>query len=1012
MALTMIGNSKIPTRKILAAAFVAAGMMAHAYIGPQDLRTETVGGLAWSYAIIDGCATVTSWNMQTAIDPQTTGAVVVPDTLGGCPVTAIGSYAFYQMTGITSLTIPEGVESIDFYMCRGCTGLVSVSLPSTLKTMGNGVFTSCESLREGIIPDSVTSMGRDTFWECKSMTRVKFSKNVTVLDVMTCYNCDSLTEVEIPYGVTHVGVSAFLSCDNLRTVSIPDTVTDIGNYAFNQCVSLVALELPEGLTVMNDIIHDCASLGTIAFSANVSTIDPVNFVGCSSLTNIGVAAGNARYKSVDGILYDITGEELVAWPHGRLPVAIPSSIKRIGDSVFSGRRDLTSIDIPEGVVSIGSSAFDMCMNLSTVNFPSTLKTIGERAFFYCSIGGTLSFASGLESIGSKAFMRTRVGALVLPATTTLVDTYAFSECSSLQSLTVLSSACSIKAYAFASCPRLTSIDIAEGASVDSYAYGAPPIIEPDEPEEPDVPSNATVYTNCFMIVGGHIPHLVCTAEGLGGIDFAVDKCLSNDWEVCIHFTEGDEARIVKARPESYLLTDNVFTNKNATITGNAQPFVFVFYNWYKSRSKTWYGYMSIALDENARLVILDSAVCNQQGVLKVPGTQDVPASVTFKTVDCGDWLELDKQCVPEDTQGWIDIPPEIDGKPIRAVRSGAFLNCQGMTKITIPDTIEWIGDGAFTHCTALTEIALPSSVTNVGRRVASYCDSLGVVCIGGGDLSFGDLAFGRTSITRLVIGSGVTRIDNCAFAANPKLASVTIPPSVALIARESFQACGSLKSVSIPWRTIVEDGAFPSGCAITRYGPDMSLSVNIDRDDVDTKSSLMRTLDWHDYESKDGIRFSEGYPPFTDTVEPESAVCACAHLGISPVAKETRRGADVTFYYKMPRVEFLGIDPVNGTITGRVVPAEGTRIVATPLKRAFGFFQIYTDEYTGEWFEGEDWGRRFSYGEEGFTVDFSDYMSSNGVFRLVFPAWVLEAKDPQPSHLFKIRLHDNDRNLW
>ena len=143
--------------------FTAADMFAFAYIGPQDLRTETVAGLTWSYAIVDGGATVTSWNMQTAIDPKTVGAVEVPSTLGGYPVTAIGSYAFFQMTGITSLTIPEGVESIDFYMCGGCTGLVSVTLPSTLKTMGNGVFTSCESLREGIVPDSVTSMGHEMF---------------------------------------------------------------------------------------------------------------------------------------------------------------------------------------------------------------------------------------------------------------------------------------------------------------------------------------------------------------------------------------------------------------------------------------------------------------------------------------------------------------------------------------------------------------------------------------------------------------------------------------------------------------------------------------------------------------------------------------------------------------------------------------------------------------------------------------------------------------------------------
>ena len=160
------------------------------------MQTETVGGITWSYAIADGCATVTSWNMQTAIPPQTSGAVEVPSTLGGCPVRTIGSYAFFQMGGITSLAIPEGVETIEFYMCRGCTGLKTVSLPSTLKTLGNGVFSGCTNLLACAIPDSVTAMGYETFWGCKSMTSVRFSENVKTLDSMTCYDCDSLEVCE------------------------------------------------------------------------------------------------------------------------------------------------------------------------------------------------------------------------------------------------------------------------------------------------------------------------------------------------------------------------------------------------------------------------------------------------------------------------------------------------------------------------------------------------------------------------------------------------------------------------------------------------------------------------------------------------------------------------------------------------------------------------------------------------------------------------------------------------
>ena len=616
---------KCPARlkAMLATVFAAAGLVVHAYVNPSDLRIETVGGITWSYAIADDCATVTSWNMQTAIDPQTSGVVEVPSTLGGCPVRTIGSYAFFQMGGITSLTIPEGVETIEFYMCRGCTGLRTVSLPSTLKTLGNGVFSGCTNLLSCAIPDSVTAMGHETFWGCKSMTSVRFSKNVKTLDTMTCYDCDSLTEVEIPDGVTFIGVSAFLDCDNLSRVSIPDSVVYIDNYAFNKCISLKSLHLPPGLTVLNDLFHDCASLGDIFLHAGILTVDPVSFVGCSSLTNIEVEAGNVAYMSVDGVLFDATGDELVAWPHGRNPVIIPAGIKRIGDVVFSGRRDLTGIDIPEGVESIGNSAFDMCTQLAAVTFPSTLKAIGARAFFKCPVEGTLSFAPGLETIGNMAFMRSGIGSLVLPVTTTLVDTEAFRECASLQSLTVLSSNCVINANAFAGCQRLTSVSIAEGATVNSEAFGAPPHVEPDEP---DVPAEATIHRDCFSIVHGQTNRLVCTVKGLECFSFSVEKCASNDWAVSCIYDSACHGHIEKSAFGGHLISDRAAQSGKVTITGTGDRFVFEFGGWVSAMHDDWYGYISLGLDENAELVILDSAVCDRQNALSVTGVADKPGT--------------------------------------------------------------------------------------------------------------------------------------------------------------------------------------------------------------------------------------------------------------------------------------------------------------------------------------------------------------------------------------------------
>ena len=57
--------------------------------------------------------------------------VTVPSTFNGLPVTGIGDSAFYNCTGLTSVTIPDSVTSIGQYAFYGCTGLTSVTFENT-----------------------------------------------------------------------------------------------------------------------------------------------------------------------------------------------------------------------------------------------------------------------------------------------------------------------------------------------------------------------------------------------------------------------------------------------------------------------------------------------------------------------------------------------------------------------------------------------------------------------------------------------------------------------------------------------------------------------------------------------------------------------------------------------------------------------------------------------------------------------------------------------------------------
>jgi hypothetical protein len=84
------------------------------------------------------------------------GAVAIPSTLYGLPVTSLGDYAFYNCTSLTSVTIPDSVTSIGDYAFYNCTSLTSVT-----------------------IPDSVTSIGDWAFFNCTSLTRVYYLAGTT-----------------------------------------------------------------------------------------------------------------------------------------------------------------------------------------------------------------------------------------------------------------------------------------------------------------------------------------------------------------------------------------------------------------------------------------------------------------------------------------------------------------------------------------------------------------------------------------------------------------------------------------------------------------------------------------------------------------------------------------------------------------------------------------------------------------------------------------------------------------
>ncbi|MCQ2449090.1 MAG: leucine-rich repeat domain-containing protein, partial [Clostridia bacterium] len=163
-------------------------------------------------------------------------------------------------------------------------------------------------------------------------------------------------------------------------------------------------------------------------------------------------------------------------------------------------------------------------------------------------------------------------------------------------------------------------------------------------------------------------------------------------------------------------------------------------------------------------------------------------------------LRNDTVGIAEDAFAWcegltsITIPDSVT-----TIGEYAFEDCTGLTSITIGTGVTSIGWGAFYKCTGLTSITIPNSVTTIGEYAFYDCTGLKSITIGTGVTSIGGYTFeGCTGLTSITIPDSFTTIGDATFYRCTGLKSITIPDSVTSIGEDAFSGCTGLTSITIP----------------------------------------------------------------------------------------------------------------------------------------------------------------------------------------------------------------------
>ena len=376
----------------------------------QAADTVRVGDL--TFLVDNGAAKL--WQCRSTA----AGAVNVPASVNGCPVTAVAHQAFASAK-VTSVTLPDSVRTVESAAFYGCESLTSVKLPSGLTAINRNLFYECTALKSITIPSGVTSIDQSAFQRCKALTSLTIPGSVKTIGQYAFDNCSGVTALTLQEGVQQIGMHAFYGCD-LRTLTIPSSVTKVDVSAFVQNNNL-----PYVKDYSSSYSSSAYSYGTKVIVMQGWCGEQVEWGLCGGTLHIlgtgamddyaSASTGSQPWelskKNISGVVVHegVTSIGNYAFHGSDMKIAnakLPQSLRRIGDYAFEADTALTSIELPEGLKTIGRGAFAGTA-LVRMTIPASVTELPVSAFDGCKYLKTLWLPETLTQVGRNAFRDNR-----------------------------------------------------------------------------------------------------------------------------------------------------------------------------------------------------------------------------------------------------------------------------------------------------------------------------------------------------------------------------------------------------------------------------------------------------------------------------------------------------------------------------------------------------------------------------------------------------------------------------
>lgn len=725
----------------------------------------------------------------------------------------IPEYTFYNLSGVNSLTIGEGVESIGrtaFYGLK----ITSLVLPDSLKTLETsrqtstmpgaiqdsafGSMTLLESITygNGMTAEAVASGGLNAKFQSLISYSVKEDNPYLSVDSNgVLYNKDkttlvafpansALTEFTIPDSVETIAEVAFYSNSTHKTLAnltFGAKVKEIGVQGFYQRQGLI-VNLNEGLEVIGNYAFRSCRAGTGVASVSGSTTY-YEFVLPSTVHTIGDKAfGSNTYltRFVFGASMTNFGTQIFDGSSKITSISFPAdaelSISEDGAFVYdqavtkllywNASVKPTEYAMPDTVTEVAPHVLQDCTSITSFTLSKNLATIGDYAFEGMSgVANELVLPDNCTYIGVQAFYGMKnVISINIPANVTFIGQQAYSGLTAAsfgESITI-PAGCDVGVNAFNGNPGIKAVTYNAAALAEGVFKGCTGLTKIALNEAiTDIPNEA--FSGCTVLAEINIPTgLVSVGEQA----FYDDPALTMELVLPSTVTT---------------LADQAFSNSHfAKVTIPASVTTMgtnLFYAVASTSRLTHYPTSTAEVVFNNSFEALpDGTFLNAPGIKTVtfPETMTAVGANAFKNCTALETLEFHER--------------------VTSLGDNAFEGCTALTTFKAPG-VTVTGSSLFSGCSALTDVTL-GNLTEMGYMLFYNCTSLATYSMGFTELASG--AFQNTPITSFTLAEGQTLNDDSGsqFKDCTKLTSVVLNSGITSLPNSIFSGCSALTSVT------------------------------------------------------------------------------------------------------------------------------------------------------------------------------------------------------------------------